>query len=307
MLSHGRRVSTRIPGRKKSSTDDNYIIVKYKKLQKLKSSFTQLRERRKIDLESNKNEFSLFQTIANVWQRDFNEVNDYWREDSKKSTNKLDDIRTYSALILQHAFKYWTTLAKLRRRLKELRTQQQKDGLVNILKMTAPEKDMIEKRHREEEEAKKQREKRFGEFCRKLAAEGIQAELFNTYDGSTKKTTLRFDKQYRKLLYNGGGFFASSILLNTIYHVGKGLPETLRAIAPMAHNPWCVHIKATGIEIFLQAISGDDARMLHEGLLEIHRQLFTMYSFFVDEKGVLRRKGPSIISKAISNSSNNVT
>lgn len=286
--------------RKVTSTDDNYIIVKYKKLQKLKASFNQLHERRKIELESSKSEFSLFQTITTVWQKDFNDVDDYWQDDKKKITKKLDDIEMYSAVIIQHAFRYWTFLAKHRRRLKELRAQQQqKTGGINILKISEAEKEMLEKKRREEEEAKKWKQQRFQMFCQKLAGSGEVVSLFNTYDGSTRKTTLRFDKQRRKLIYSGSGFFASSLGLNTIYYVAKGLPESLRSIAPLAHNPWCIHLKSTSTEIFFQAEDGDRARLLYEGLVQIYEKLFTMQSFYVDEAGIVRRLGPSIITKAI--------
>jgi hypothetical protein len=241
----------------------------------------------------------LFQTISNVWQRDFNDVDDYWQDDKKKITKKLDDIEMYSAVILQYAFKYWTFLAKHRRRLKDLRTQHQISNGINILKMSQTEKEMIEKKQHEAEQARIHQQNRFEEFCKKLAKEGDAVNLFNAYDGSSKKTTLRFDKKRERLIYSGSGLFASSIPLNTIYHVSKGLPESLRAIAPLAHNPWCIHIKSTATEIFFQAKDGESARLLYEGLVQIHGKFFTMQSFYVDDAGVVRRRGRSIIDEVL--------
>jgi hypothetical protein len=279
----------------------NYILFKTRKQLELKQVLEDLKNRHVLAVErKKKTDDSYFLGIFKTWESSRNEVDNYWQDDHHQNMEKVD---VYSAMVLQQAFVFWTSLSLVRKRLKQIRLrQQQKDARLKSLTMSRMQQELLENKQREELEYLLKRERKFKEFCRRLTSPGGEpVNLVHPYDGSTKKCLLRFDADFRNLVYNGSGWLPSKIPLDSIYSVAKGLPEMVRAMAATAHHPWCLHIKFSGGEFMFEAANSDSARTCYDGLVEIHKRIFSMESFFIDSSGAVRRRCTSVIADAIKN------
>jgi hypothetical protein len=220
----------------------------------------------------------------------------YWASDASKST--LIDETTSAVLILQHAFRMWLSLKEKR-----------KERIAALKARAANRKNLQFNQSRQERKAHQdilkqqklsdiKRKLNFQKFCKSLT-EGITVDILSQTNGKISKRLIKFDGDYRNLVI-GGKWRSKYYPLHKIYIVAKGLSERMYELARDVHHSWCLNLRCLDERVIdIQATDTDNARELYEGFSMMQSLLFTQASFYVDNLGVPRRAGPSIIRAAI--------
>ena len=279
---------------------ESYVVAKIRKQHELQLRIQKLKRLHKLYEQSQQQAsfwaFStLFDSFTTKLKSDMLQVDEYWEDDHEETKAKVVDKTVYGALVIQYAIRTWLYLSKMRKKINASSVQK----TIAVLTESKDQKEEREKLKKFKEQQDIDQKKRFRKFCEQLK-EGMNVKLLTKNDITFRRCTLKFDKEFRYLTYSTNRWFGTSIPLNSLYFIGKGLTEKIKDLVPQAHNPWCVHVKATdNVEFFLEADSSEGARILYDGLLQLHLKLFSQEPFYVDATGIPRRACPSIIMEAL--------
>lgn len=298
----------------------SYKVVQYRKYMELKIFIRDLKASRHILPNSSQKKSnlitsffsSLLETKADLRHQQYQAVNSYWDEDrSDGKTTNLEEHSKFpysrhqqliyednliNILILQKTFRTWLYL----RRFKRQRQLLNKSTAMIVLRQAVVRRWLAIQSFMQMEENKNASDQRFCSFIKHIH-DGLRVEMFSKTFGDLRRRRITFDSSFHSLVYKTSKWMPpTTIALNSVCDVKKGLSGYKYAQLIRAHKAWCFHLVILGGKVVdLQAEDGQQAKELFLGFKKLILLFFTQSPFYIDKRGVPRRCGPSIIKHAL--------
>lgn len=234
-------------------------------------------------------------------------VDEYWQSVSIESKYKgLSKQQIKGILVLQSTFRTWITLRKCRDRLRS-RAKAVADSfgddkaVATSLYIQSTIKRVIAKSTVEAKiAANVERDKSFARFC-SLMSEGVMVTMFSRKYGNAPSRKICLDSGYNNLTFTTSLGTRGKIPIKSIYKIHKGISETMYPHARKAVLNRCICLECLGDRVVdMELNSAQQARDMYHGFERLILLSYgTASPFYVDNFGIPRRAGPSIIESAL--------
>ena len=234
-------------------------------------------------------------------------IDEYWSTVSIDVKYKgLTNEQIRSVLVLQNAFRTWIILKRYRETLKMKATVASKSfgddktistslyiqsSVRRVLARAAVEARIV---------ANKARDKSFTRFCC-LMKEGVSITMFSRKYGTAPSRKLSLDSSYNNLTFSTSFGTRGKVPIKSIYKIHTGISETLYPHARQAVLSRCICLECLGERVVdMELSNAQQARDMFLGFQRLVLLLSgTASPFYVDNLGIPRRGGSSIIENAI--------
>lgn len=234
-------------------------------------------------------------------------INEYWSAvsiDVKYKGLSRQQIR--GLLIIQNAFRTWIKLKRHREVLKSKATEAatsfgENKSIATSLYVQSAVRRVIAKMTVETKISEnKQRDKIFAKFCGIMKA-GVTVTMFSRKYGTAPMRVISFDKDLNNLTFSTSFGTRGKIALKSIYKIHKGISETMYPHSRQAQLSRCICLECLGERVVdLELANAQQAREMFIGFERLILLLSgTKSPFYIDNFGIPRRAGPSIIENAI--------
>ena len=234
-------------------------------------------------------------------------IDEYWSTVSIDVKYKgLTNEQIRSVLVLQNTFRTWIILKRYRETLKMKATVASKSfgddktistslyiqsSVRRVLARAAVEARIV---------ANKARDKSFTRFCC-LMKEGVSITMFSRKYGTAPSRKLSLDSSYNNLTFSTSFGTRGKVPIKSIYKIHTGISETLYPHARQAVLSRCICLECLGERVVDMELS--NAQQARDMFLGFQRLILllsgTASPFYVDNLGIPRRGGSSIIENAI--------
>ena len=237
-------------------------------------------------------------------------IDEYWSPVSIDIKYKgLTSQQIRSVLVLQSTFRTWIILKKYREILKMKATFASKsfeyDKTASIaLYIQSSIKRVIAKVEVEARiVANKARDKSFSKFCR-VMEDGVMITMFSRKYGTAPSREISFDFDHHNLTFSTSFGTRGKIPLRSIYKIHNGISETMYPHAREAQLSRCICLECLGERVVdMELSSSQQARDMYYGFERLILLLSgTTSPFYLDNFGIPRRGGASVIENAINES-----
>lgn len=223
------------------------------------------------------------------FRHDKDEIDSYW-EDSVVLSK--EDLKIHqAALKIQILFRNWVKFKKLRG--KNMMNISREDALLffqNAVRRFLAHREYLKKLNEMEKE-----DLRFRSFCERMK-EGIEVIIFSRKYGVPKTRQISIDDDYKSLCFKTSLLTKTSLPLNNIYEVNKGMSEFEYPRGKPTHKSYCFHLCFLGDRILdIEALSSEDCSMLLFGFEYLRQRLVTRAPFYLDSAGIPRRASSSVV------------
>ena len=281
-----------------------YQVFRLLKYNELARDIRRIREQYNAKEENPKiSNANLLSVVSNLFFKSAEElksqsksVNDYW--DNTDDNQWLDLDILPQVLILQRTFRVWISLGKVRANKKEV-VKGSKE--LTILRQSAVRQWLAVQYFLNLEINKDDNDEKFYSFIREIS-QGLTIQMFSKTFGALKRRTLKFDSTFTAISYQTSEWMPpSTVKLNSIYDVKKGLSGYKYSQLINAHKAWCFHLYLLGGKVIdIQAEDGQQARDLFQGFKRLVLLFSSQSPFYIDKNGIPRRAGASIIKQVLS-------
>ena len=234
-------------------------------------------------------------------------VDEYWSSVSIDAKYKgLSKPQIWGLLVLQSAFRTWITLKRCRERMKcrsgaSTHSFGDDKAIATILYVKSAVKRVLAKSAVENKiRANQVRDRVFSTFCG-LMKGGIIVTMFSRKYGNAPSRKISFDEGFHNLTFTTSFGTRRKIALKAIYKVHKGISVTMYPHARRAQLSRCVCLECLGDRVVdIELNSMQQASEVYLGFERLILLLSgTTSPFYVDNFGIPRRGGPSIIENAV--------
>lgn len=270
-----------------SQKDSSYIIARWLGRIELQKKFKEI-ERQYGVLHQETSIFDIFSTENAERQ----EIARFWDEDQAIPPKVL-----MSVLRIQATFRIWSSLKKLRniKRIKHGSEDQ-------VLQTQLVFRRWLTSHHIAKNIAHRENDlKNFEKFCRKIK-DGYEVIIYSRKRGQAWKRKMTFNSDFSAIIFSTSLMGKKSLRTTSLYDVKKGPSGYFYPLARPTHKVWCFHLFVLGkSHLDMEACSAEDFKELHAGFKTLITLHMTRSPFYIDENGVPRRAGPSIIDYVLKN------
>ena len=237
-------------------------------------------------------------------------IDEYWSPVSIDIKYRgLTNQQIKSVLVLQSTFRTWIILKKYREILKmkapfASKSFEYDKTTSTALYIQSSIKRVIAKGVLEARiVANKARDKSFSKFCC-LMEEGVMITMFSRKYGTAPLRKISFDFERHNLTFSTSFGTRGKIPLRSIYKIHNGISETMYPHAREAQLSRCICLECLGERVVdMELSSSQQARDMYFGFERLIQLLSgTTSPFYVDNFGIPRRGGASVIENAINES-----
>ena len=234
-------------------------------------------------------------------------IDEYWSTvsvDVKYRGLSKEQIR--GVLVLQNVFRTWLILKRYRDNVKTKATTGTKSfgddkGIATALYVQASVRRVLAIHAVEAKiQSNKLRDQAFAKFCKEMK-QGIKVTMYSRKYGTAPDRIISFDKDLNYLTFSTSFGTRGKIALRSIYKIHTGISETMYPHSRQAalSRSICLECLADRV-VDMELVNAQQARDMYLGFERLILLLSgTTSPFYVDNFGIPRRGGTSIVENAI--------
>lgn len=234
-------------------------------------------------------------------------IDEYWSPvsiDVKYRGLSKEQIR--GVLVLQNAFRTWIILKRYRDALKSksspgTRSFGDEKSIATALYIQSSVRRVIAKMAVETKIIENTaRDKAFAKFCLTLKT-GVMVTMFSRKYGTSPSRKLSLDDSLTHLTFSASFGSKGKVELKSIHKVHTGISETMYPHSRQPQLSRCICLECLGERVMdLELNTAKQTRDMYQGFDRLILLLSgTKSPFFIDNFGIPRRAGPSIVENAI--------
>ena len=234
-------------------------------------------------------------------------IDEYWSPvsiDVKYRGLSKEQIR--GVLVLQNAFRTWIILKRYREALKSksspgTRSFGDEKSIATALYIQSSVRRVIAKMTVEAKILENiSRDKAFAKFCLALKT-GVMVTMYSRKYGTSPSRKLSLDDSLTHLTFSASFGTKGRVELKSIYKVHTGISETMYPHSRQPQLSRCICLECLGERVMdLELNTAKQTRDMYQGFERLVLLLSgTKSPFFIDNFGIPRRAGPSIVENAI--------
>jgi hypothetical protein len=234
-------------------------------------------------------------------------IDEYWSSNSVSMKYKgLSKLQIKGLLVLQNTFRTWIILKKYRDTIKNEASEASRSfisdkSLATVLYIQSSVRRTLAKLSLEAKIKENSiRDNTFAIFCSKIK-KGVDVTMFSRKYGTSPTRTISFDKGFNNLTFTTSLGTKRNVDLTRIHKIHTGKSNTMYPQSKQPNLSRCICIECLGERVLdLECEDAKQARDLFNGFTRLQLLLAGKAApFFIDNFGIPRRAGPSIIKNAI--------
>jgi hypothetical protein len=234
-------------------------------------------------------------------------IDEYWSPVSIDVKYRgLNKAQIRGVLVLQNAFRTWIILKRYREALKSksspgTRSFGDEKSIATALYIQSSVRRVIAQKAVETKIMENiARDKAFAKFCLTLKT-GVMVTMYSRKYGTSPSRKLSLDDSLTHLTFSASFGSKGKVELKSIHKVHTGISETMYPHSRQPQLSRCICLECLGERVMdLELNTAKQTREMYQGFDRLILLLSgTKSPFFIDNFGIPRRAGPSIIENAI--------